>query len=197
MPTQMTHGRICRRWRTRAGAVVACAAICVGAAACSSSGSASSTPTSSATTTPEPAAAGISVSTRMICASEAQADLGAALGTKTVSAVTATWADDIYSCTYQYVNGSFKLSVKQLPDATATDRYAAQLATKLGKQKVLTGLGQGAFTTKNGSVVVTKDDKVLLVDVQRLSAEFGVPADTRANVAITIAATIMGCWTGA
>ncbi len=197
MRTQISQGGHVRRWRTRAGAVVACAAITVAAAACSSSGSTASAPAASATTTPEPAAAEISVSTRMICAAEAQADLGAALGTKTVSAVAATWADDIYACTYQYVNGSFKLSVKQLPDAAATTRYATQLGAELGKQKVLTGLGQGAFTTKNGSVVVTKDDKVLLVDIQRLPAQFGMPADTRGNVAITVAATIMGCWTGA
>lgn len=114
-----------------------------------------------------------------------------------MTTVTPTWSDEIYSCTYQYVNGVFKLSVKQLPNEAATMAYATKLGTELGRVKSLTGLGQGAFTTKNGSVVVTKDDKVLLVDVQHLPTMFGVPSDTRANVAISVAATIMGCWTGA
>jgi hypothetical protein len=133
----------------------------------------------------------------MICASEAQEDLSARLGSKTVSPVTPTWNDDVSACTYQYVNGGFKLSVKQLPDETSTKRYFTRLAVQLGREKMSAGLGQGAFTTKDGSVVVNKDDKVLLVDVQRLPAQLGVPADTRGNVAIGVAATIVGCWTGA
>ena len=133
----------------------------------------------------------------MICASEAQEDLSARLGSKTVSPVTPTWNDDVSACTYQYVNGGFKLSVKQLPDETSTKRYFTRLAVQLGREKMSAGLGQCAFTTKDGSVVVNKDDKVLLVDVQRLPAQLGVPADTRGNVAIGVAATIVGCWTGA
>jgi hypothetical protein len=43
---------------------------------------------------------------------------------------------------------------------------------------------------------VQKDDKVLVADVRKLPAEFGEPSDSRANVAITIAATVMGCRTG-
>jgi hypothetical protein len=61
----------------------------------------------------------------------------------------------------------------------------------------LEGIGATATTTANGSVVVQKDDDVLLVDVRKLPARFGVPSDTRANAAISIAATIIGCWTGA
>ena len=58
-------------------------------------------------------------------------------------------------------------------------------------------LGQGAFTTKNLSAVVRKDYKVLTVDISKLPAHFGVPPDSRADVALNTAATIMGCWTGA
>jgi hypothetical protein len=36
-----------------------------------------------------------------------------------------------------------------------------------------------------------------LVDVSKLPASFGVPAASKADVAINVAATIMGCWTGA
>ncbi len=187
-----------RGWRTRSVAVVASLAAVVGIAACGSTAPTVAAPSPNATTAPKPIVSSeISVSTRMICEPGAQEELSATLGSKTVSTVTPTWSDEIYSCTYQYVNGAFKLSVKQLPSDSATTAYATKLVAELGRVKSLTGLGQGAFTTKNGSVIVTKDDKVLLVDVQRLPAMFGVPADTRTNVAISIAATIMGCWTGA
>ena len=138
-----------------------------------------------------------SESTRMICAPEAQKDLAATLGVKTVTPPTPTWLTHTYTCQYAYTDGHFTLSVKQLPDATQTRDYFASLGDRLTRRMRLTGLGQGAFTTADGSVIVQKDDKVLLVDVNGLPSRFGVPSDTRANAAISIAATIMGCWTGA
>ena len=90
-----------------------------------------------------------------------------------------------------------KLSVKELANKAQTDAYFASLATKLGKTENIKGLGQGAFTTKNLSAVVRKDYKVLTVDISKLPANFGTPPDTRANIALNVAATIMGCWTGA
>jgi hypothetical protein len=143
------------------------------------------------------AAAAISESTRMICASEVQKDLRSTLGTKTTRPIVPRWIDYEYSCEYSYARGAFRLAVKQLPDATATRRYFQNLATRLGRRQTLQGLGEGAFTTRNGSVVVRKDNKVLTVDVHHLPSKFGNPPDTRGNVAISIAATIMGCWTEA
>ena len=46
-------------------------------------------------------------------------------------------------------------------------------------------------------MVVRKDYKILLIDVTKLPAKFGVPSDVRGNVAINVAEAIMGCWTGA
>ena len=43
----------------------------------------------------------------------------------------------------------------------------------------LESLGQGAFQTTNGSVVVRKDWKVLLVDDTGLPAQFGTPPTRR------------------
>ena len=172
-------------------AVVAVTAL----AACGQSQSAT-TPAKSS----EPVAHSIdspSASTRMICAPEAQKDLAATLGVKTVTPPTPTWLTHTYTCQYAYTDGHFTLSVKQLPDATQTRDYFASLGDRLTRRMRLTGLGQGAFTTADGSVIVQKDDKVLLVDVNGLPSRFGVPSDTRANAAISIAATIMGCWTGA
>lgn len=138
-----------------------------------------------------------SVSTRMICEPEAQKDLSATIGVATIKTPAPTWLMHTYTCAYVYTDGQFTLSVKQLPNAVDTRGYFAALGDRLKRRVVLTGLGQGAVTTADGSVIVQKDDKVLLVDVSRLPVRFGAPSDSRANVAISIAATIMGCWTGA
>lgn len=133
----------------------------------------------------------------MICAAEAQHDISVTLGTKNTQTSTPTWAHHRYACDYIYANGVMNLSVKQLSDATSTRHYFTSLAKLLVRRKTLSGLGQGAFTTASGNVVVSKDNKVLVVDVHALPSKFGVPPDTRGNVAISVAATIMGCWTGA
>jgi hypothetical protein len=133
----------------------------------------------------------------MICAPEAQKDLSSTLGTKTTSPIVPKWTDHEYSCRYGYAQGSFRLAVKQLPNPSATGRYFGARAARLGKRQTLQGLGEGAFTTTDSSVVVRKDNKVLTVDVRDLPPRFGNPPDTRANVAISVAATIMGCWTEA
>jgi len=44
---------------------------------------------------------------------------------------------------------------------------------------------------------LSEDCKVLLVDISGLPAQFGSPPYTRADIAVKVAPTIMGCWTGA
>jgi hypothetical protein len=141
-----------------------------------------------------------STSARMICAPEAKRDIGAALNVDTIAPLHPTWSpvDHIYACDYQYAGGArIAMSVKEMSSKTETTAYFDSLAQRLGRDQNLDGLGQGAFTTKGGSVVVRKDYKVLLVDTSRLPTQFGEPPESRANVGTTIAATIMGCWTGA
>jgi hypothetical protein len=127
-----------------------------------------------------------------------QGEIASLLGVKTQQPVKATWKDHLYSCTYHYKNGSFTLSVKELPDKAATDAYFAELAQKLGKTQNVNGLApQGAFTTSNKSVVFRKDYKVTLVDISKLPKTFGAYGDTRDAIALNVASTILSCWTGA
>jgi len=137
----------------------------------------------------------------MICEKEAIDDIyQQATGVNTVAPIKATWVDHVYSCNYVYPNGAvMRLSVKELSSPEETTAYYDSLAQKLDKVKDqdALGIGQGAFTTKDGSLVTRKDYKVLTVDVSKLPASFGVPPDTRENVAINVGVTIMGCWTGA
>ena len=94
---------------------------------------------------------------------------------------TPTWVDHRYSCTYDYPDatapGSFEVSVTELSSWPETYAYFDGLATTMGKTRDLEALGQGAFQTTDGSVVVRKDWKVLLVDNTGLPDRVRRPAD--------------------
>jgi hypothetical protein len=144
-----------------------------------------------------PVSANPSISAKMICEEDVRDEVFDIVGLKPSQPLQPTWKDHVYSCKYVYPNGAMTLSVKELADKDQTDAYFASLATSLGKTKDIKFLGQGAFATKSGSVVVRKDYKVLTVDVSKVPAEFGTPPDKRSNVAINIGSEIMNCWTGA
>ncbi|NMH97755.1 hypothetical protein [Pseudonocardia acidicola] len=145
----------------------------------------------------QPAANEPSASARMVCAPEAQNDIAEATGVTAVRVETPTWNDHVYACRYQYTGGSLSMSVKELASAAETASYFDGLGRQLGDVQRLDGLGEGAFITSNGSVVVRKDWKVLLVDDSSLPSQLGSPPLTPANVALIVAKTILGCWTGA
>ena len=132
----------------------------------------------------------------MICETEAQTDIAASLGVKAARVTTPTWADHVYSCTYEYPNGSFTMSVKEMSTTAETTAYFNAQGTKLGRKPGNISIGQGGFQTTNGDAVVRKDWKVLTVDVSKLPAQFGEPVETPPQVALSVAATILGCWTG-
>jgi hypothetical protein len=159
-------------------------------AGCSSG--AATTPTTRA---PQPAGTNPSPISVMVCAHEAVSEIDSALGERaTVS--KPTWADHRYSCRYGYPSGSMEVSVKELSSWTQTKQYFDSLAATLGRSRQLPGLGQGAFQTTDGSVVVRKDWKVLLVDSSALPPQFGVPPTSSGDVAVTVADVILGCWSG-
>jgi hypothetical protein len=129
------------------------------------------------------------------CQSVAQHEIADALGVKgTVS--DKAWIDHRYSCNYVYRNGTFTLSIQELSSWDQTYAYFHKLGHELGDVGKLLNLGQGAFQTTDGSVVVRKDWKVLLVNVANLPPNFGVPATLSKYVAVTIADVILGCWAG-
>jgi hypothetical protein len=108
-----------------------------------------------------------------------------------------TWNDHVYSCTYQYPDGYFVLSVKELDNVKATVAYYDAFRTRLGERPGSIALGNGAFVTTDGEIVVRKDFKVLLVDTTHLPARFGTPPQDRSDAGLSVAATVMSCWTGA
>ena len=132
-----------------------------------------------------------------ICATEARESIASTLG-EAANVSTPIWsaAEHLYSCDYRYPTGSFTLSMKELSSWPQTYAYFDSLQTQLGQATGLRDLGQGAFQSPNGSVVVRKDWKVLLVDARALPARFGVPPDPSPDAAVAVAEVILGCWTG-
>jgi hypothetical protein len=148
---------------------------------------------------PKPAGAKPSAISQMVCSTEAQKDMATVLGVK-AEVSTPNWVDHRYACTYAYASadppGSFEVSVKELSSWSETYAYFDALAAQLGKVRTLNSLGQAAFQTTDGSVVVRKDWKVLEIDNTGLPARLGVPPTDKADVAVTVADVILGCWAG-
>jgi hypothetical protein len=153
------------------------------------------TTSSTAAKAPEPAGSRPSPISKMVCSDEAQREIAAPLGVTAVVDAT-VWSGHRYSCRYGYPEGSFVLSVQELSSWAQTLAYYRSLGTQLGMTQTLDGLGEGAFSTRDGSVVVRKDWKVLLVDVSGLPPQFGVPPTSSADVAVTVADVILACWSG-
>jgi hypothetical protein len=131
---------------------------------------------------------------RMVCEDE---DVGAGVEYYTAETLTArpvpTWIDRTYTCAYVLADGTLTLSVKELDDVAGTDTYFAGLKASLGDAGKIY-LGDDAFATTTDSVVVRKDNLVLLVDSSTL-ADHPSPR-SRGEVAVNVATIIMACWVG-
>ncbi len=107
-----------------------------------------------------------------------------------------TWVHHLYSCRYSYPTGSMVLSVKELSNWAQTKSYFRTLEKLMGTSQSLNGLGQAAIETTDGSIIVRKDWKVLLVNSAGLPAQFGRPPTSSRTVAESVADVILGCWDG-
>jgi hypothetical protein len=145
---------------------------------------------------PSTAAAQPSASAAMVCSADVRNDIKTVLASPRVPAGTSTFVDHLFTCSYRLPIGTLVLLVQESPDAAATSTYFASLRQQLGKTADLAGLGEGAYGTDTGTVVVRKDDHVLRVDATDLPGEFGAQRAKRADFAYEIASVILGCWTG-
>jgi len=196
--------RLTRRQRLRVQTIVAALVIVVVAAGGAvffltggSSTSSSPVPARPVRHVAEPAGPTPSESARMVWAPEAQRELATALGVEPTTVTTPSWVDHVYSCRYVYPAGVMPVSVKELSSRAETTAYFDALQAQYGLSQHLKGVAQGAFVTANGSLVLRKDYKVLFVDSSALSVPFGQGFKTRAQVAVGVGLTVLGCWTGA
>jgi hypothetical protein len=144
---------------------------------------------------PLPAGRAPSEIAKMVCSRQAQKEIAETLGER-ASVSRPTWSGHAYSCRYKYPEGDFVLTVKELSSWPQTFAHFATLARTQGRSDSVPNLGQGAFQTGNGSMVVRKDWKILTVDISGLPPQFGKPATSRGDVAVTVADLILACWAG-
>jgi hypothetical protein len=131
----------------------------------------------------------------MVCQPKATHEIDEAVGEVAIMS-RPTWVAHLYSCRFRYATGAMTLSVKELSSWPQTLGYFGRLGTRLNRTTALYNLGQGAFIARDGSVVVRKDWKVLLVDTGSLPSRFGQPLTTRGQIALAVAGLILGCWHG-
>jgi hypothetical protein len=132
----------------------------------------------------------------MVCAPAARPKLDQVLSATALTVTKPTWHEHLYSCTYAYPQGDITLSVKELSSQSETSAYFDGLAKQYGKRQSLFGLGQGAFLTSDGSVVVRKDYKVLFVDSAKFSQASSEGSNYSGTPAEAVASTILECWSG-
>ena len=155
----------------------------------------SSSIATSTTEAPLPAGPVPSKISRMVCSKEAQSHINSALGV-TAKVSPPTYVDHVYSCNYVYPSGTMVLSGHELDSWNQVKASFAALKVSMGVSQNLGNLGQDGFQAKDGTVVVRKDYKILMVNPTGLPARFGVPPTSSASVAVTVADLILGCWAG-
>ena len=144
-------------------------------------------------------AASPSASAEMICGPETARSVATLMGLHTPAPTKTSWADHLYTCTYQLPVGHLVLSVKESPSAAAARDYFNAGQARLGHTKALTGLaglGLPAYENSTGIVVFLKDNMTLQVDSTALPPQVGPQNTLRADLAYTVATDVLACWTG-
>ena len=87
-------------------------------------------------------------------------------------------------------------SCEDLPNDITTTRTYEALAGKLGRVEKIDLPDAEAYTTNDGSIVLRRDTKVMLVDVTQLPGTFGNPPSPRGDAARLIMKAVLNCWVG-
>jgi hypothetical protein len=179
---------------TRSARVWALLALPAILAGCAGESAASPAPAPQAGTGAD--AAGPPASALMICNDDIRSKVEQALALPNEPHTSATWADSVYTCTYDLPMGPMTLAVRVLPDgARAAARLAADQKTATGAEP-LAGLGERAWGDPVGNAEVLKDNQILVVDTTGLPAVFGAGKQKRTDFAYEVASDVLGCWTG-
>jgi hypothetical protein len=136
-------------------------------------------------------------SARLVCGPEIAGDIATLAGLPTAPKGTATWADHVYTCTYQLPAGPLVLSVQDATDLAAGHAYFKALRPTLGPThslRGLEGLGLPAYESTKGTVVFLKDGKTLKVDATQLSTAVGGHNASPVDVAYEVGTDVIGCW---
>jgi hypothetical protein len=131
----------------------------------------------------------------MVCGNDIRGKVQQVLGLAAPPVTTDSFGDGRYSCSYRLPPGSLVLSVQQSKSPAAARGYFAGERVRL-RGDGLPGLGEAAFGTGAGTVVVVKDNETLTVDATGMPAVFGSQQQKRTDLAYELASDVLGCWTG-
>ncbi len=131
----------------------------------------------------------------MVCGADIRDKVRQVLALASPPATSDSFADGRYTCTYRLPMGPLVLSVQQSASSAAANRFFAAERTRLAGD-TLPGLGEAAFGTGNGTVLVVKDSETLTVNANGLPVVFGSQRQRRTDLAYEIASDVLGCWTG-
>jgi hypothetical protein len=136
----------------------------------------------------------------MICTDETRDAVVRTFDLAQPPASTDDWssADRVYSCTYDLPAGDLDLTVQDGTDQVSGTTYFAEARARFDKASAIGGIesfGFPAFETENGNVVFLKDGKTLRVDASSLRASELPAGFSRPELAYSVAAAIIACWT--
>jgi hypothetical protein len=141
-----------------------------------------------------PAVSEPSKAAKMVCTGDVRDEVKTVLKLSSPAPISTSWQDQLYTCTYALPMGKMVLSVKESAGKPAAVAYFQALRTRLGSTQPAPGLGEQAYATKTGTVVVLKDNTTLRVDTTGLPAVFGPQQQRRTDLAYEIASVVLGCW---
>lgn len=140
-------------------------------------------------------APGPSAAAQMVCSADIKDKVKQVLSLSSSPVTHSTFVDHRFTCTYDLPMGPLKLSVQDSPSKAAAGTYFTGLRPTLGTTDTLIGLGERAYGTPSGTVVVLKDSQTLSVDATGLPTVFGAQQQKRTDLAYEIASDVLGCWT--
>ncbi len=132
----------------------------------------------------------------MVCGDEVRGDIAEVLKLRARPAVSSTWQNQVYTCTYRLPMGPLVMTVKESADGRAALSYYQAYRQLIGSTVDVAGLGEHAYRTPAGNVGLVKDNVTLAVDATRLPVRFGAEGQKRTDLADELASVILGCWTG-
>jgi hypothetical protein len=169
------------------------AAACV-LAACGGTTATATAPTASAPSGASGAAP--TASQAMVCGDEIKGKVKLVLRLPSTPKTRSTFAAGLFSCTYDLPMGPLRLSVQHSPTKPAALAYLASRRAAVSARESVAGLGEHAYATGTGVVLVIKDNETLEVDASGLPAVFGDQGQKRTDLAYELASDVLGCWTG-
>jgi len=131
----------------------------------------------------------------MVCGPEIRGKVQQALALPALPATAATFTGGRYTCGYRLPYGQLVLSVQDAGSKAGAASYLVQRQRALHGEPV-PGLGEAAFSTPSGVVLVRKDAQTLTVDATGLPTQFGNQQQKRTDLAYEVASDVLGCWTG-